>query len=116
MTDVKPMWATVHDLRDQLADALAAKAQAEDAQQVAEKEARRAEERATTAEEDRDSWVAFAHALTDEHLIAPYADDTMPETARLQITDILHDRWAAGTPIDDLDVQSIVQDYNQEPR
>lgn len=90
------------------AEAVAKQQQAEEAQHLAEEQARRAEERATIAEADRDGWAAFAHALTNYHLIDQYATDKLTDDDRLFITEELYEEWSTGTKVWDLNAETLV--------
>jgi hypothetical protein len=86
--------------------------QAERAKEDAELEARRAEERARQYSDDADGWRMFAHALAGEHLIHEYSE-TLTGHQRDAVIDHLHDLWAQGTDIDNLDVAGLVNDYTE---
>jgi hypothetical protein len=115
-TDIVSPTIRLGMLRHELANALAAKAQAEDAQHVAEEVARVAEERAHQAETERDDWAGFAHALADYYAIDQYADERLPDDMRRNITGLMFDDWSTSTPIRDLNVEPIVNGCNEELR
>jgi hypothetical protein len=100
----------LHAKRD-LAAAQIAKAQAEDAKEQAELEARRAEERALTASNESDGWRAFAYALTNEHLIDQYAGDELSDLKRDRVLDaIFYDHWSITGQLDGIPVEGLVND------
>jgi hypothetical protein len=113
-TDVVSTVTLLLKARRDLEHEQAKRAQAEDRAREWEEATRRAEERADHLANDRDGWANFAHDLANEHLINQYAHDRLNN--RRAITELLYEIWSTGKPIDDLGVQSIVQDYNGEIR
>ena len=111
-TDIRPGWAVNHDLRVELADARAKQQQAEDAQHDAERTARRAEERATTAEDDRDGWRMLARDLLTPMLLDHEPDLTQDAIDR--ITDLAHDLHGQGHEITDRTLYDLVNDWTEE--
>lgn len=110
-TDIRPGWAVNHDLRVELADARAKQQQAEDAQAVAEREARRAEERATQAADDRDGWRMLARDL-----LTPMLLDHEPDLIRdaiERITDLAYDLHGQGREITSSVLAELVNDWSE---
>lgn len=82
-----------------LEDERALREQAERAQKTAEEVARRAEERATELESERDGWAGFAYELLTPRL--RYFDPDLSHTKICQIGDLAYDLHAQGTDVDD---------------
>ena len=111
MTDVKPMWATLHNLKAQLFEEESARLQAERAQEDAEEVARRAEERATQAADDRDGWRMLARDL-----LTPMLFDHEPDLTRdalERITDLAYDLHSQGREISSNVLAELVNDWSQ---
>jgi hypothetical protein len=113
-TDVVSTMDLLLRARRDLQHEQAMRMQAEDRVRELEDTARRAEERAEELRNDRDGWSNFAHDLANEHLINQYAHDRLNN--RRAITELLYEIWSTGTPIDDLGVAAVVQDYNEAIR
>lgn len=113
-TDIVSTELRMLQLRNRLEAAEARADQAERAQADAEAQARRAEERATKADDDADGWRAFTVALVGEYIVDTRITGASTRLVE-SVTDSLYQEWSTGRPaIDDLSLAEVVFGAEEE--